>query len=181
MRQLQNSLTQRAKEHTKRYVIEPLRKTVKQVTLINRWKFSGVNREMDPPGLIPNPAVKHLTADGTTKGIRGRVGRCRNYVRALSYENSSGLFCVLGIYQVVSPSLTELEQLSISSPIFVAIFPPIASPFLLSAQSRPKRSLPRPSLQKALHYGQILPQKFQYEGYSWESRSIPELCKSPEL
>ena len=68
---------------------ESLRKSAKQVTQINsgeEYKFSGVNREMAPPGLIPNPAVKHLIADGTTEGIRGRVGRRRSFLRARSYK-----------------------------------------------------------------------------------------------
>ena len=47
---------------------------------------------MDPPGPIPNPAVKHLIADGTTEGIRGRVGRRRNFLRARSTNVTSSLF-----------------------------------------------------------------------------------------
>ena len=38
-------------------------------------KVSSGNRGVDPPGPMPNPAVKHSIADGTTEGIRGRVGR----------------------------------------------------------------------------------------------------------
>ena len=41
-------------------------------------KVSGGNRGGDTPGPMPNPAVKPSIADGTTKGIRGRVGPCRN-------------------------------------------------------------------------------------------------------
>ena len=105
---------------------------------------------MDPPGLIPNPAVKHLIADGTTEGIRGRVGRCRNYVRAVDCESDLQLFVYREYDQVAPPGLTELAVKHLIA-YFVAIFTPIASPFLLSAQSRPNRSLPRPSQRKALH------------------------------
>ena len=38
---------------------------------------TGDNREVDTPGHMPNPEVKHLIADGTAEGIRGRVGRCQ--------------------------------------------------------------------------------------------------------
>ena len=37
----------------------------------------GDNREVDTPGHMPNPEVKHFIADGTAEGIRGRVGRCQ--------------------------------------------------------------------------------------------------------
>ena len=83
---------------------------------------------------------------------------------------------MLGIYQVVSPGLTELAVKHLIA-FFAAIFTPIASPFLLSAQSRPKRSLPRPSLQ-GFALGANLAPKSEYERYSWESRSMPELCKA---
>ena len=38
----------------------------------------GGNRGGDTPGPMPNPAVKPSFADGTTEGIRGRVGRRQN-------------------------------------------------------------------------------------------------------
>ena len=38
---------------------------------------TGDNREVGTPGHMPNPEVKHLIADGTAEGIRGRVGRCQ--------------------------------------------------------------------------------------------------------
>ena len=38
-------------------------------------KVSSGNRGVDPPGPMPNPAVKHYIAGGTAEGIRGRVGR----------------------------------------------------------------------------------------------------------
>ena len=41
-------------------------------------KVSGDYGERVPPSSMPNLAVKPLIADGTTEGIRGRVGRCRN-------------------------------------------------------------------------------------------------------
>ena len=41
----------------------------------------GGYRGGDTPGPMPNPAVKPSFADGTTEGIRGRVGRCQNYIK----------------------------------------------------------------------------------------------------
>ena len=38
---------------------------------------AGDKREVETPGHMPNPEVKHFIADGTAEGIRGRVGRCQ--------------------------------------------------------------------------------------------------------
>ena len=40
-------------------------------------RVAGDQREVDTPGHMPNPAVKHFVADGTAEGIRGRVGSCQ--------------------------------------------------------------------------------------------------------
>ena len=44
------------------------------------------------PGSMPNPAVKPSFADGTTEGIRGRVGRCQNYIKKKAPCIRTGLF-----------------------------------------------------------------------------------------
>ena len=41
---------------------------------------------------MPNPAVKPFFADGTTEGIRGRVGRCQNYIKKKAPCIRTGLF-----------------------------------------------------------------------------------------
>ena len=46
-------------------------------------KVSSGNRGVDPPGPMPNPAVKHSIADGTTEGIRGMA------------REPKGRFCLL--------------------------------------------------------------------------------------
>ena len=45
------------------------------------YRVSGNNRGGDTPGPMPNPAVKPSIADGTTKGIRGRVGHRQNILK----------------------------------------------------------------------------------------------------
>ena len=45
--------------------------------LLNKERVTGDKREVDTPGHMPNPEVKHIIADGTAEGIRGRVGRCQ--------------------------------------------------------------------------------------------------------
>ena len=37
--------------------------------------FSGGESDRETPGLMPNPAVKPVSADGTVWGTYGRVGR----------------------------------------------------------------------------------------------------------
>ena len=67
-------------------------------------KSAGGSREGDTPGLIPNPAVKPLSADGTAASGRGRVGHRRLLYRSphpllsavgrsLFYPPPSGMSC----------------------------------------------------------------------------------------
>ena len=39
--------------------------------------FSGGISDRAPPGTMPNPEVKPVSADGTVWGTYGRVGRCQ--------------------------------------------------------------------------------------------------------
>ena len=42
--------------------------------------FSGGESDRETPGLMPNPAVKPVSADGTVWGTYGRVGHCQKTV-----------------------------------------------------------------------------------------------------
>ena len=69
--------------------------------------FSGGNSDRAPPGLMPNPEVKPVSADGTVWGTYGRVGHCQKTVerRASSpgiYRGYS-LVCPLRILSSVVP------------------------------------------------------------------------------
>ena len=64
---------------------------------------------MDPPGPIPNPAVKHLIADGTTEGIRGRVGRRRNFLRKRSHEGGF-VFVLFVVYLICALCIVYMRS-----------------------------------------------------------------------
>ena len=55
--------------------------------------FSGGISDRAPPGTMPNPEVKPVSADGTVWGTYGRVGHCQKTVerRARSPGSSPGL------------------------------------------------------------------------------------------
>ena len=66
-------------------------------------KVSSGNRGVDPPGPMPNPAVKRSTADGTAEGIRGMAREpnqcfsdlCESASLSTMAREPKGRFCLL--------------------------------------------------------------------------------------
>ena len=59
--------------------------------------FSGGFSDRAPPGTMPNPEVKPVSADGTVWGTYGRVGHCQKTVerRTRSPGDKPGLLAFL--------------------------------------------------------------------------------------